>query len=169
MNYLKREVITEYRGTKITLDYLYIVQTVTLALMALLLFTETEYYAGIAILLVAALPYAHEAGHFYIAREHGFKVSELRFTGIGAECNIEGTLTHKDTFDISIAGELMTGFIFMGCFYVLLLWGQSLNSPFTVLTAIIPCMWILSWLHEKSDMLIALKAYHFMRAQERKD
>jgi len=169
MNYLKKEVITEFQGTKIIVEYIYLIQAVTLIIMSLLLFTEGEYYAGIAILLVAALPFAHEAGHFYIAREHGFAVSELRFSGIGAECKVEGTLTHKDTFDIAIAGELMTGIIFMGTFYVLLLWGQSLDSPFTVLTAIIPCMWILSWLHEKSDMLIALKAYHFMKAQEVKD
>lgn len=169
MNYLKKEVITEFQGTKIILDYLYIVQTVILVIMALLLFTENEFYLGIAILLVAALPYAHEGGHYYIARDHGFKVSEIRFTGIGAECKIDGTLTHRDTRDISLAGELMTGVIFIGAFYVLLLWGQSVNSPFTIPTVIIPCMWILSWLHKDSDMLIALKAHHFMKAQERKD
>lgn len=168
MKYLKKEVITEYQGTKIILDYLHIVQTVVLAIISLLLFAENEYYAGIAILLLAVLPYAHELGHFYIAREHGFKVSEIRFIAPGAECKIEGTLTHKDTCDISLAGELMTGLIFLGTFYVLLLWGQSADSPFTVLTAVIPCMWILSWLHEDSDMIIALKAYHFMKAQERK-
>lgn len=168
-NYLKQEVETEYRGTKIILDYLYIVQTVVLVIMALLLFTEREVYLGIAVLLVAALPYAHEGGHYYIAREHGFKVSELRFVGIGAECKIDGTLTHKDTMEICLAGELMTGVCFLGAFYMLLLYGQSVNSPFTVLTAIIPCMWVLSWLHNESDMLIALKAHHNMRSQERKD
>jgi len=169
MNYLKKEVVMECQGTKIILDYMYIIQTVILVIMSLLLFTDGEYYAGIVVLLVTALPYAHEGGHYYIARDHGFELSELRFTEVSVHCKVKGTLTHKDRMDISLAGELMTGVIFIGAFYMMLLWCLSINSPFTVLTAIIPCMWIVSWLHKDSDMLIAIKAYYYMRAQERID
>lgn len=168
-NWLKKEIETEYQGTKIILDNLYIIQTALLGLLAIMLLIDGEYYPGITLVLIAALPFAHETGHFIFARDRGFKVSEMRFTGISADCKVEGTLSHRDTRDIALGGELMTGIIFMGSFYLMLLWGQSIDSPFTVFTAIIPCVWILSWIHKDSDMLIAMKAHHFMKAQERED
>jgi hypothetical protein len=168
-NWLKKEIETEYQGTKIILDNLYIIQTALLGLLAIMLLIDGEYYPGITLVLIAALPFAHETGHYIFARKRGFQVSEMRFTGISADCKVEGTLSHRDTRDIALGGELMTGIIFMGSFYLMLLWGQSIDSPFTVFTAIIPCVWILSWIHKDSDMLIALKAHHFMKAQERKD
>lgn len=167
--YLQKQIETKYQGTKIVSDYISIIQTVIMSVLSLYLVLYGEYYLSIVVLLLTVLPYLHEAGHYYMARSRGYDVSEIRFLGTGAQCELDKTPPHRDMRDISLAGELMTGVIFISAFYLVLIYAQSIDSPFTILTAIIPCIWIISWLHSGSDMLIAVKAHHYLQAQERRD
>lgn len=169
MTILRREIELDHAGTKIVIDGLNLITTITLILMGCFLIAVDEGYVGAAILFVAAIPYAHEYGHYHMAKDLKYGVSELRFTGNESRCIVDGIPSHRHTVGIALAGELMTGAIFIGIFLVLLNYGLSVNSPFTILTAIIPCMWIITWLHKDSDMNIALKSYHLMKSDRPKN
>lgn len=165
MNVLKKTIITEYQGTKITIDYLNLVTTGIMVILSILLIGYGEYEAALAVLMLSILPYVHELGHYFMARRIGMHVSELNFLGDGTDAKVEGTLTHKETRDIALAGELVTGVIFWITFAAIFSLAWQLQTPFIYLTAGIPAIWILSWLHPQSDMLVACKAHHFYNKQ----
>jgi len=165
MNYLKKTIVTEYNGTKITIGYLNIITTGFLMMLAGILIDEHQAHLSLAVLLVAVLPYIHELGHYFMAKKYGKEVSELNFLGPDAEAKVEGTLTHEETRDIALAGELLTGLVFIGAGAAIFLWGWDHQSGFIYLAAVIPSIWILSWIHKDSDMLIAIKAHHNFKKQ----
>ncbi len=165
MNYLKKTIVTDYKGTKITIGYLNLITTGFLMMLAGILVDEHQAYLSLAVLMVAVLPYVHELGHYFMAKNHGKEVSELNFIDQGAEAKVEGTLTHEETRDIALAGELLTGLVFVAAGAAVYLWGWNNQSGFIYLAAIIPSIWILSWIHKDSDMLIALRAHHNFKKQ----
>ena len=166
MNVLKKTVITEYQGTKITIDYLNLVTTGMMMILAVLMIGYRQYYAALAIIMLSILPYIHELGHYFMAHSRGFSVSELNFIKDGTDARIEGNLTHRDTRDIALAGELVTGAVFWIAFAALFVMAWETQTIFIYFTAAVPSVWIISWLHPDSDMLVAIKAHHFMKKQE---
>lgn len=165
MNYLKRTLILFHDETKITIDYFTIITTAFLMMLSGILIDEHQYYLSLALLMVAVLPYIHELGHYFMAKKYGKEVSELNFLGSGAEAKVEGTLTHKETRDIALAGELLTGVVFVIAGLAVFMYGWINQSPYIYFAAVIPSIWIISWVWEGSDMLVAVKAHHFHNKQ----
>jgi hypothetical protein len=132
----------DYKGTKITIDQKMIFITGGLLSMVGLLLAYREIYPALTILLLAALPYLHEAGHYLIAREHGFDITSISFENHKIEMVTPDLLTHRDTMDIALGGELVTGAVYLLSSFCIFLWGRSTGSPIIVLFLIIPALWI---------------------------
>lgn len=158
-----------YEGTRITIDgFMFFFTGGQIALGGLLL-VYGEIYPALALMLLAGLPFLHEAGHYLIAREHGFDVSAVSFQNHRINTVIEGNLTHKDIMDIAFAGEMSSGYVYALVTLCIYLWGLSANTPFIYLFIIVPAVWVLSWTKYDSDFRVGWRAYQYHNAQQGKD
>lgn len=157
---------TDYQGTKITIDQRMLYLTGGLLALVVMLLIYREPYPALAIFLLAILPFAHEAGHYLIARQHNFTVTSMSFEKNKIDMTIPDLMTHKDTMEIAIAGELVNGVIYLLASGAIYRWGQVNNSPFIVLFLIVPAVWIFTWLRSDSDFHVAITAWQYHKAQQ---
>lgn len=157
---------TDYQGTKITIDQKMLYFTGGLLALVVMLLIYREIYPALAIFLLAILPFAHEAGHYLIAREHNFHVLSVAFEDNKIETKIPDLMTHRDIMEIAIAGELVNGAIYLLASGAIYRWGQVNNSPFIVLFIIVPALWIFTWTRPDSDFHVAITAWQYHKAQQ---
>lgn len=158
-----------FDGTVIVIDGFILFYIGGQIALAGLLLVYGEIFPALALLLLAGLPVLHEAGHYLIAREHGFKIPMVSFQNHKIDTIVEGNLTHRDIMDISFAGEIASGFVYGLVTLCIYLWGSFAHSPFMYLFLIVPAVWITSWVRYDSDFRVGWRAYEYHKAQQGTD